>query len=153
MRSGLITQKVGMTRVFKDDGSHLPVTVLKVEDLQVVANRTNDTDGYVAVQLGYGKAKVKNVSKPMRGHFAKAKVEPKAKLAEFRVSEGGLIEVGAELSATHFVDGQYVDVIGTSIGMVERAVKSPATPSWIASGFNISHPSAVRTSIGWKRAL
>ncbi|MEQ8286933.1 50S ribosomal protein L3 [Thalassospira sp.] len=116
MRSGLITQKVGMTRVFKDDGSHLPVTVLKVENLQVVANRTNDTDGYVAVQLGYGKAKVKNVSKPMRGHFAKAKVEPKAKLAEFRVSEDGLIEVGAELSAAHFVEGQYVDVIGTSIG-------------------------------------
>ncbi|MBV15867.1 MULTISPECIES: 50S ribosomal protein L3 [Thalassospira] len=116
MRSGLITQKVGMTRVFNDDGSHLPVTVLKVEDLQVVANRTNELDGYVAVQLGYGKAKVKNVSKPMRGHFAKAKVEPKAKLAEFRVSEDGLIEVGAELSATHFVDGQYVDVIGTSIG-------------------------------------
>jgi len=116
MRSGLITQKVGMTRVFQDDGSHLPVTVLKVEDLQVVANRTNDTDGYVAVQLGYGKAKVKNVSKPMRGHFAKAKVEPKAKLAEFRVSEDGLIEVGAELSAAHFLEGQYVDVIGTSIG-------------------------------------
>ena len=116
MRSGLITQKVGMTRVFNDDGSHLPVTVLKVEDLQVVANRTNDLDGYVAVQLGYGKAKVKNVSKPMRGHFAKAKVEPKAKLAEFRVSEDGLIEVGAELSAAHFVEGQYVDVIGTSIG-------------------------------------
>lgn len=116
MRSGLITQKVGMTRVFNDDGSHLPVTVLKVEDLQVVANRTNDNDGYVAVQLGYGKAKVKNVSKPMRGHFAKAKVEPKAKLAEFRVSEDGLIEVGAELAATHFVEGQYVDVIGTSIG-------------------------------------
>jgi large subunit ribosomal protein L3 len=116
MRSGLITQKVGMTRVFNDDGSHLPVTVLKVEDLQVVANRTNDIDGYVAVQLGYGKAKVKNVSKPMRGHFAKAKVEPKAKLAEFRVSEDGLIEVGAELAATHFVEGQFVDVIGTSIG-------------------------------------
>jgi large subunit ribosomal protein L3 len=116
MRSGLITQKVGMTRVFKDDGSHLPVTVLKIEDLQVVANRTNDTDGYVAVQLGYGKAKVKNVSKPMRGHFAKAKVEPKAKLAEFRVSEDALIEVGAELSAAHFVEGQFVDVIGTSIG-------------------------------------
>ncbi|MCC9625683.1 50S ribosomal protein L3 [Thalassospira sp. MA62] len=116
MRSGLITQKVGMTRVFSDEGSHLPVTVLKVEDLQVVANRTNDLDGYVAVQLGYGKAKVKNVSKPMRGHFAKAKVEPKAKLAEFRVSEDGLIEVGAELSAAHFVEGQYVDVIGTSIG-------------------------------------
>ncbi|KZB56050.1 50S ribosomal protein L3 [Thalassospira lucentensis] len=116
MRSGLITQKVGMTRVFTDEGVHLPVTVLKVDNLQVVANRTSDTDGYVAVQLGYGKAKVKNVSKPMRGHFAKAKVEPKAKLAEFRVSEDALIEVGAELSAAHFVEGQFVDVIGTSIG-------------------------------------
>ncbi|OSQ48127.1 50S ribosomal protein L3 [Thalassospira alkalitolerans] len=116
MRSGLITQKVGMTRVFTDEGVHLPVTVLKVDNLQVVANRTSDTDGYVAVQLGYGKAKVKNVSKPMRGHFAKAKVEPKAKLAEFRVSDDALIEVGAELSAAHFVEGQYVDVIGTSIG-------------------------------------
>ncbi|MDP2698525.1 50S ribosomal protein L3 [Thalassospira sp.] len=116
MRSGLITQKVGMTRVFTDEGIHLPVTVLKVEELQVVANRTVEKDGYVAVQLGYGKAKVKNVSKPMRGHFAKAKVEPKKKLAEFRVSEDGLIEVGAELSATHFVAGQFVDVIGTSIG-------------------------------------
>ncbi|RCK50194.1 50S ribosomal protein L3 [Thalassospira profundimaris] len=116
MRSGLITQKVGMTRIFTDEGVHIPVTVLKVDNLQVVANRTNDVDGYVAVQLGYGKAKVKNVSKPMRGHFAKAKVEPKAKLAEFRVSEDGLIEVGAELSAAHFVEGQFVDVIGTSIG-------------------------------------
>ena len=116
MRSGLITQKVGMTRVFTDEGVHLPVTVLKVDYLQVVANRTSDTDGYVAVQLGYGKAKVKNVSKPMRGHFAKAKVEPKAKLAEFRVSEDALIEVGAELSAAYFVEGQFVDVIGTSIG-------------------------------------
>ncbi|OSQ36643.1 50S ribosomal protein L3 [Thalassospira mesophila] len=116
MRSGLITQKVGMTRVFTDEGVHIPVTVLKVDSLQVVANRTNDVDGYVAVQLGYGKAKVKNVSKPMRGHFAKAKVEPKAKLVEFRVSEDGLIEVGAELSAAHFVEGQYVDVTGTSIG-------------------------------------
>ncbi|OKH89321.1 50S ribosomal protein L3 [Thalassospira sp. TSL5-1] len=116
MRSGLITQKVGMTRIFTDEGVHIPVTVLKVDNLQVVANRTNDVDGYVAVQLGYGKAKVKNVSKPMRGHFAKAKVEPKAKLVEFRVSEDGLIEVGAELSAAHFVEGQYVDVIGTSIG-------------------------------------
>ncbi|AUG52286.1 50S ribosomal protein L3 [Thalassospira marina] len=116
MRSGLITQKVGMTRIFTDEGVHIPVTVLKVDNLQVVANRTNDVDGYVAVQLGYGKAKVKNVSKPMRGHFAKAKVEPKAKLVEFRVSEDGLIEVGAELSAAHFLEGQYVDVIGTSIG-------------------------------------
>jgi len=116
MRSGLIAQKVGMTRVFTDEGVHIPVTVLKVDNLQVVANRPNDVDGYVAVQLGYGKAKVKNVSKPMRGHFAKAKVEPKAKLVEFRVSEDGLIEVGAELSAAHFVEGQYVDVTGTSIG-------------------------------------
>ena len=115
MRSGLITQKVGMTRLFAD-GKHVPVTVLKVEDLQVVATRTAEKDGYTAVQLGYGKAKVKNVSKPNRGHFAKAKVEPKKKLAEFRVAETNLIDIGAELSAAHFVDGQKVDVTAKSIG-------------------------------------
>lgn len=115
MRSGLIAQKLGMTRIFADNGNHVPVTVLKV-DTQVVAQRTEDKDGYTAVQLGFGSAKVKNVSKPMRGHFAANKVEPKAKLAEFRVEPEGLIEVGAELSAEHFVTGQYVDVTGTSIG-------------------------------------
>jgi len=111
MRSGLIAQKVGMTRVFTVEGEHVPVTVLKVDNCQVVAVRTDDTDGYTAVQLGVGTAKVKNVTKPMRGHFAKAKVEPKRKLVEFRVSPDALLEVGAELSAAHFVD-----VTGTSIG-------------------------------------
>ena len=116
MRSGLIAQKVGMTRVFTVEGEHVPVTVLKVDNCQVVAVRTDDTDGYTAVQLGVGTAKVKNVTKPMRGHFAKAKVEPKRKLVEFRVSPDALLEVGAELSAAHFVAGQFVDVTGTSIG-------------------------------------
>ncbi len=116
MRTGLIAQKVGMTRVFTDDGRHLPVTVLKVDNLQVVAQRTKETNGYSAVQLGSGTAKVKNVPGAMRGHFAKAKVEPKRKVVEFRVVEDGLIEVGAELSAAHFVAGQLVDVSATSVG-------------------------------------
>ncbi len=116
MRSGLIAQKVGMTRVFTDEGEHVPVTVLKVDNCQVVAVRTDETDGYTAVQLGVGAAKVKNVTKPMRGHFAKAKVEPKRKLAEFRVTADTVLEVGAEISAAHFVAGQFVDVTGTSIG-------------------------------------
>ena len=116
MRSGLIAQKVGMTRVFTDDGQHVPVTVLKVDSCQVVAVRTEEKDGYTAVQLGAGAIKVKNVNKPERGHFAKARVEPKRKLVEFRVDADALIEVGAELSAAHFVAGQFVDVTGTSIG-------------------------------------
>ena len=116
MRTGLIAEKVGMTRVFDDAGTHVPVTVLKVDNCQVVAQRTAERDGYTAVQLGVGKAKVKNVSKPMRGHFAKAKVEPKSKLVEFRVSADALIEVGAELTAAHFLPGQFVDVIANSIG-------------------------------------
>jgi large subunit ribosomal protein L3 len=116
MRTGLIAQKVGMTRIFADDGSHVPVTVLKVDTCQVVDVRTQEKHGYNAVQLGIGKAKVKNVSKAQRGHFAKAKVEPKAKMAEFRVSKDGLLEVGAEISVAHFVPGQFVDVIGTTIG-------------------------------------
>jgi large subunit ribosomal protein L3 len=105
-----------MTRVFAEDGRHVPVTVLTVPDCQVVAVRTEEKDGYTAVQLGAGKAKAKNTTKPMRGHFAAAKVEPKAYLAEFRVSPDALIDVGAELSAEHFVAGQFVDVCGTSIG-------------------------------------
>lgn len=116
MRSGLIAKKVGMTRLFTPEGEHVPVTVLHVDGCHVVAQRTVDTDGYTAVQLGVGTAKVKNVSKAMRGHFAKAKVEPCKKLAEFRVDPEGLIEVGAELSVEHFVVGQFVDVTGTSIG-------------------------------------
>jgi len=116
MRTGLIAQKLGMTRVFTDDGNHVAVTVLRVANCQVIAQRTLDRDGYVALQLGVGAAKVKNVTKPQRGHFAKAKVEPKAKLAEFRVSEDALVAVGEEITAAHFVTGQYVAVTGTSIG-------------------------------------
>ena len=116
MRSGVIAQKMGMTRIFTDAGEQIPVTVLKLDGLQVVAQRTKEKNGYNAVQLGIGMAKVKNTSKPMRGHFAVAKVEPKRKLAEFRVSEENMIDVGAELSADHFVEGQKVDVTGTSIG-------------------------------------
>ncbi len=116
MRCGLIAQKLGMTRVFDTTGEHVPVTVLKVDNCQVVAVRTAEKDGYNAVQLGVGQAKVKNVSQPMRGHFAKANVEPKRKMVEFRVDQDGLLDVGAELSAAHFVSGQFVDVVGTSIG-------------------------------------
>ena len=116
MRSGVIAQKVGMTRVFTDAGEHVPVTVLKVDQCQVVAHRTIEKNGYVALQVGVGKAKVKNVSKAQRGHFAVAKVEPKRKVAEFRVTEDALIPVGAEIQADHFVVGQFVDVTGTSTG-------------------------------------
>ena len=115
-RIGLIARKEGMTRVFDEDGRHVPVTVLKVDECQVIAHRTDEKDGYVAVQLGAGKAKVKRTSKANRGHFAKAKVEPKKKLVEFRVSNDGLVDVGAEIGAHHFVAGQYVDVTETSIG-------------------------------------
>jgi large subunit ribosomal protein L3 len=116
MRTGLIAQKLGMTRIFTEEGNHVPVTVLKVDDCRVVAVRNPESDGYAAVQLGVGTAKTKNVSKPQRGHFAKAKVEPKARLAEFRVSEDALLKVGAELTTAHFIPGQYVDVTGFSIG-------------------------------------
>ena len=116
MRSGVIAQKLGMTRIFTDGGEHVSVTVLQLKRCQVVAHRTVEKNGYVALQLGAGTRKVKNVSKPMRGHFAAAKVEPKMKLIEFRVSTDALIPVGAELTADHFVVGQFVDVTGTSIG-------------------------------------
>jgi large subunit ribosomal protein L3 len=116
MRSGIIAQKVGMTRVFTDAGEHVPVTVLKVDHCQVVAHRTVEKNGYTAVQLGIGKAKVKNVSRAERGHFAIANVEPKRKVAEFRVAPDALIPVGAEITADHFVAGQFVDVTGTTTG-------------------------------------
>jgi large subunit ribosomal protein L3 len=116
MRTGLIAQKMGMTRLFADDGRHVPVTVLKVENCQVVAQKTLEKDGYYGLQLGVGTAKVKNVTKPERGHFAKAKVEPKRRLNEFRVAEDALVEVGTEIKPSHFVSGQIVDVVGTSIG-------------------------------------
>ncbi|MDE2513388.1 MAG: 50S ribosomal protein L3 [Alphaproteobacteria bacterium] len=116
MRSGLIAKKMGMTRLFTEDGNHLPVTVLKVDDCRVIAVRTAEKDGYTAVQLGTGNAKVKNVSQAMRGHYAKAKIEPKHKLVEFRVSADAMLEPGAELKVTHFSAGQYIDVTGTTIG-------------------------------------
>ncbi len=116
MRSGVIAQKVGMTRVFTEAGEHVPVTVLRLANCQVVAHRTIDNGGYAALQLGAGLRKTKNVGRAQRGHFAVAKVEPKAKLAEFRVSEDAMIPVGAEITADHFVVGQFVDVTGTSIG-------------------------------------
>jgi large subunit ribosomal protein L3 len=116
MRTGLIARKEGMTRYFDENGNHVPVTVLKLDGCQVVAVRSEETDGYIAVQLGAGMAKAKNVGKAMRGHFAKAKVEPKKEVAEFRVSKENLLEVGAELSVNHFVPGQFIDVTGTSKG-------------------------------------
>ena len=116
MRSGVIAQKVGMTRIFTDAGEHVPVTVLKLDGCQVVAHRTMDKNGYTALQLGIGHAKVKNVSKAERTRFAIANVEPKMKLAEFRVAEDKLLPVGAEITADHFVPGQFVDVTGTTLG-------------------------------------
>ncbi len=116
MRSGVIAQKLGMTRIFTDGGEHVPVTVLKIDQCKVVAHRTEEKNGYTALQLGAGLAKVKNVTRAQRGHFAVANVEPTAKLAEFRVSPENLIDVGAEITANHFLEGQFVDVTGTSIG-------------------------------------
>jgi large subunit ribosomal protein L3 len=116
MRTGVIAQKVGMTRVFTDAGEHVPVTVLRLAQCQVIAHRSKDKDGYIALQLGSGTRKVKNVSKAERGRFAVAKVEPKRKIVEFRVDEKELIPVGSEITADHFVVGQFVDVTGTSIG-------------------------------------
>jgi large subunit ribosomal protein L3 len=116
MRTGLIAQKLGMTRQFTETGDHVPVTVLKVDNCQVVAVRTAEKDGYTAVQIGVGKAKVKNIGQGLRGHYAKAKIEPKAKLVEFRVTPDAVLEVGAEILAAHFVPGQFVDVVGTTKG-------------------------------------
>jgi large subunit ribosomal protein L3 len=143
MRTGLIGQKMGMTRVFTADGQHVPVTVLKVDNLQVVDVRTKESHGYNAVQLGWGTAKPKNVSKAMRGHFAKAKVEPKRKVVEFRVSDDAMLSVGAEISADHFVAGQRVDVVGTSIGKgFAGAMKRHNFKGLEAShGISISHRS------------
>jgi large subunit ribosomal protein L3 len=116
MRSGVIAQKMGMTRLFTEAGNHVPVTVLRLAQCQVVAHRSKEKDGYVALQLGSGTRKVKNVSKAERGRFAVAKVEPKRTIAEFRVSDDAMIPVGAEITADHFVVGQFVDVTGTSVG-------------------------------------
>jgi large subunit ribosomal protein L3 len=116
MRSGVIAQKVGMTRVYTEAGEHVPVTVLRVDNCQVVAQRTDEKDGYSAVQLGVGTVKAKNMPKALRGHFAKVEIEPKRKVVEFRVSADNMIDVGAEITADHFIPGQFVDVTGTSIG-------------------------------------
>ena len=116
MRSGIIAKKVGMTRLFLEDGKQVPVTVLHMENLQVIAQRTSDSNGYTAVQLGAGSVKAKNVSKALRGHFGVAKVQPKRKVAEFRVAPENLIDIGAEITADHYSEGQFVDVSGTSIG-------------------------------------
>jgi large subunit ribosomal protein L3 len=116
MRTGIIAKKIGMTRLFMEDGKQIPVTVLQLENLQIVAQRTEDAHGYTAVQLGAGTAKAKRTSQAMRGHFAKANVEPKRKVAEFRVSADNLIEVGEEIIADHYFEGQFVDVAGTTIG-------------------------------------
>ena len=145
MRTGLIAKNEGMTRVFGEDGSHIPVTVLRIDDCQVVAVRTEEKDGYVAVQLGAGKAKVKNVSKPMRGHYAKAKVEPKKKLVEFRVSPENVLDVGSELCASHFVVGQFVDVQGETKGKGFAG----AMKRWNFGGLRASHGVSVsHRSIG-----
>jgi large subunit ribosomal protein L3 len=135
MRTGLLTRKLGMTRLFKDDGTHVPVTVLHLDAVQVVAVREAERDGYTALQLGFGQAKVKNVSKPNRGHFARAKVEPKQKLVEFRVAPEALLEPGAALSAAHFVVGQMVDVCGTSKGKGFAG----AMKRWNFRGLEASH--------------
>ena len=116
MRSGIIAKKVGMTRLFLNDGKQIPVTVLQMDNLQVIAQRTSNANGYTAVQLGTGSIKAKNTTKALRGHFAVAKIEPKRKIAEFRVAPENLIEVGSEITADHYIEGQYVDVSGTSIG-------------------------------------
>lgn len=115
-RTGVITEKLGMSRVFNEAGEHVPVTVLRVDECQVIAQRTRESAGYAALQLGAGHVKVKNTSRALRGHFAKARVEPKRHVAEFRVSEDALVDVGATLSAEHFATGQFVDAVGTSIG-------------------------------------
>jgi large subunit ribosomal protein L3 len=135
MRSGVIAQKVGMTRLFTEAGEHVPVTVLRLANCQVVAHRTKDEAGHVALQLGSGARKIARVSKAERGHFAAAKVEPKRKLAEFRVTEDSLIPVGAEITADHFVVGQYVDVTGTSIGKGFAG----AMKRWNFAGLRASH--------------
>ena len=135
MRTGLLAKKLGMSRLFKDDGTHVPVTVLHLDKVQVVAARTEEKDGYNAVQLGWGTAKVKNVTQPNKGHFAKAKVEPKSKLAEFRVSAEALLEPGATLSAAHFVVGQKVDVCGITKGKGFAG----GMKRWNFSGLEASH--------------
>ena len=135
MRSGLIAQKVGMTRVFTDAGEHIPVTVLRVDRCQVVGHRTNDKNGYTALQLGVGSRKPKHLTRAERQHFAAVKVEPKRKLAEFRVTADNLIDVGAEITVDHFVPGQFVDVTGTNQGKGFQG----AMKRWNFAGLRATH--------------
>jgi large subunit ribosomal protein L3 len=135
MRTGVIAKKMGMTRVFDEFGQHIPVTVLQIESLQVVATRTAEKDGYNAVQLGFGNAKAKRVSKAMKGHFAKAKVEPKTKVMEFRVSADAVLEVGQEIRADHYVPGQFVDVAAQTKGKGFAGVMK----RWNFAGLEASH--------------
>ncbi|QEN90530.1 50S ribosomal protein L3 [Labrys sp. KNU-23] len=139
MRSGVIAQKIGMSRVYNDAGEHVPVTVLRLDDCQVVAHRTNDKNGYTALQLGAGLAKVKNTTRAQRGHFAVANVEPKRKVVEFRVPESDLIPVGATITADHFVPGQFVDVTGTSIGKGFAG----SMKRWNFAGHRASHGNSI----------
>jgi large subunit ribosomal protein L3 len=143
LRSGVIAKKLGMTRLFLEDGKQVPVTVLLLDNLQVVAQRTTERDGYTAVQLGAGVAKAKRTTAALRGHFAKANVAPKRKIAEFRVSPENLIEVGAEISAEHYAPGQFVDIAGTSIGKgFQGAMKRHNFGGLRAShGVSVSHRS------------
>ncbi len=135
MRTGLIAKKLGMTRMFKDDGTHVPVTVLHLDEVQVVDTRTEERDGYTAIQLGWGKAKVKNVSQPNKGHYARVKVEPKKRLVEFRVAPDALLESGQVLTAAHFVVGQKVDVCGITKGKGFAG----AMKRWNFRGLEASH--------------
>ncbi|NHO33246.1 50S ribosomal protein L3 [Acetobacter fallax] len=135
MRTGLIARKLGMTRLFKEDGTHVPVTVLHLDDVQVVESKTEERDGYTAVQLGLGKAKVKNVTKPNRGHYARVKVEPKKVLREFRVAPDAVLESGTRILASHFIVGQKVDVCGTSKGKGFAG----AMKRWNFAGLEASH--------------
>ena len=143
LRSGVIAKKVGMTRLFMEDGKQIPVTVLQLDGLQVVAQRTDEKNGYTAVQLGAGTAKAKRTSQAMRGHFAAAKVEPKRKVAEFRVDPEAMLPVGEEIIADHYFEGQYVDVAGTSIGKgFQGAMKRHNFGGLRAShGVSVSHRS------------
>lgn len=135
MRTGLIAQKLGMSRIFDAEGKHVPVTVLKMDNCQVVAVQTQEKNGYTAVQLGAGERKAKNVSQGERGHFAKAKVEPKTKVAEFRVSEDAVLEVGAELCVSHFIEGQFVDITGITLGKGYQGVMK----RWNFGGLRATH--------------
>ncbi|MBY0408006.1 MAG: 50S ribosomal protein L3 [Rickettsiales bacterium] len=135
MRTGLIAKKVGMTNIYNDAGVEMPVTVLAIENCQVISLKTKEKHGYTAVQLGAGAAKVKNVSKSLRGHFAAAKVEPKRKVVEFRVSEDALLETGAELVPSHFVPGQFVDVTGNAVGKGFAGVMK----RWNFAGLEATH--------------